>query len=186
MTVHLKKVCQGLMAHLLIKNALYILIPSKLLNVSSDPQFEERVVERYGISIHIYEIFSNQCLLDTLHIGWDFQKHQVLNLGKYNTYGNIRGFVQYMSLVQWPVYRISSMNNCTLYEQKLIELPLLALDFRWAERLKTTFLFTCRDVGLSLFLCGFAYIFYLFWYFGRVLRWWIVVLSGHSLDRIVH
>ena len=45
MTVHLKKVCQGLMAHLLIKNALYILIPSKLLNVSSDPQFEERVVE---------------------------------------------------------------------------------------------------------------------------------------------
>lgn len=24
MTVHLKKVCQGLMAHLLIKNALYI------------------------------------------------------------------------------------------------------------------------------------------------------------------
>jgi hypothetical protein len=52
MTVHLKKVCQGLMAHLLIKNALYILIPSKLLNVSSDPQFEERVVERYGISIH--------------------------------------------------------------------------------------------------------------------------------------
>ena len=73
MTVHLKKVCQGLMAHLLIKNALYILIPSKLLNVSSDPQFEERVVERYGISIHIYEIFSNQCLLDTLHIGWDFQ-----------------------------------------------------------------------------------------------------------------
>jgi len=42
---------------------------SKLLNVSSDPQFEERVVERYGISIHIYEIFSNQCLLDTLHIG---------------------------------------------------------------------------------------------------------------------
>jgi hypothetical protein len=38
MTVHLKKVCQGLMAHLLIKNALYILIPSKLLNVSSDPQ----------------------------------------------------------------------------------------------------------------------------------------------------
>lgn len=69
MTVHLKKVCQGLMAHLLIKNALYILIPSKLLNVSSDPQFEERVIERYGISIHIYEIFSNQCLLDTLHIG---------------------------------------------------------------------------------------------------------------------
>lgn len=61
MTVHLKKVCQGLMAHLLIKNALYILIPSKLLNVSSDPQFEERVVERYDISIHIYEIFSNQC-----------------------------------------------------------------------------------------------------------------------------
>lgn len=50
MTVHLKKVCQGLMAQLLIKNALYILIPSKLLNVSSDPQFEERVVERYGIS----------------------------------------------------------------------------------------------------------------------------------------
>ncbi len=39
MTVHLKKVFQGLMAHLLIKNALYILIPSKLLNVSSDPQF---------------------------------------------------------------------------------------------------------------------------------------------------
>ncbi len=44
-------------------------IPSKLRNVSSDPQFEEWVVERYGISIHIYEIFSNQCLLDTLHIG---------------------------------------------------------------------------------------------------------------------
>ena len=39
MTVHLKKVCQGLMAHLLIKNALYILISSKLRNVSSDPQF---------------------------------------------------------------------------------------------------------------------------------------------------
>ena len=115
-----------------------------------------------------------------------FWRYQALNLGKYNTYGNIRGFVQYMSLVEWHVYRISSMNNCTLYEQKLIELPLLALDFRWTERLKTTFLFTCRDVGLSLFLCGFVYIFYLFWYFGRVLRWWIVVLSGHSLDRIVH
>ena len=27
---------------------------------------------------------------------------------------------------------------------------------------KTTFLFTCRDVGLSLFLCDFVYIFYLF------------------------
>lgn len=27
-------------------------IPSKLRNVSSDPQFEEWVVERYGISIH--------------------------------------------------------------------------------------------------------------------------------------
>lgn len=51
MTVHLKKVCQGLMAHLLIKNALYILIPSKLRNVSSDPQFEERGVESYDISI---------------------------------------------------------------------------------------------------------------------------------------
>ena len=30
----------------------YILITSKLRNVSSDPQFEEWVVERYGISIH--------------------------------------------------------------------------------------------------------------------------------------
>jgi len=47
----------------------YILISSKLRNVSSDPKFEEWVVERYCISIHIYEIFSNQCLLDTLHIG---------------------------------------------------------------------------------------------------------------------
>ena len=109
-----------------------------------------------------------------------FLRYQALNLGKYNTYGNIRAFVQYMSLVQWHVYRISSMNNCTLYQQKLIELPLLALDFRWTERLKTTFLFSCGDVVLSLFLCNVVYIFCLFCYFWGCwdgeLGYWVAIL----------
>ena len=43
-------------------------IPSKLRNVSSDPQLEERVVKGYEIPIRIYEISSYQRLLDALHI----------------------------------------------------------------------------------------------------------------------
>ena len=73
MTVHLKKVCQGLMAHLLIKKCLIYSYSIKAAQCFFWSTVLERVVERYGISIHIYEIFSNQCLLDTLHIGWDFQ-----------------------------------------------------------------------------------------------------------------
>ena len=48
-------------------------IPSKLRNVSSDPQLEERVVKGYEIPIRIYEISSYQRLLDALHICRAFQ-----------------------------------------------------------------------------------------------------------------
>ena len=115
-----------------------------------------------------------------------FLRYQALNLGKYNTYGNIRGFVQYMSLVQWHVYRISSMNNCTLLWTKIDRITTFGFRFQVNRKAQNHISVYLQGCGLEPYLMRFCLYFLFILIFLGVLRWWIGVLSGHSLDRIVH
>ena len=67
------RVCHGPMIH---PQA----IPSKLRNISLDPQLEKRIIKGYNIPICIYKITSYQCLLNPLYICRTFQMILIQNL----------------------------------------------------------------------------------------------------------